>query len=293
MQRLFLARPSALSLAALCLAIACGPDTTAPSVDHLDFSVQPTGTTAGTTIAPSVQVTALDLAGDTVTGFTGDVTVVITPGTGTTGATLTGTTTATAANGRLVNGVATFSDLKVSLAGSNYTLTATSGILRSATSAPVTMAPRASTLAHVSAGGLHSCGLTAAGAAYCWGSNSRGQIGDGTTTERLTPVAVSAPAGASFTSMSAGRWKHTCGLTPVGTAYCWGYNCYGQLGDGTRFCPRLTAVAVVMPAAATFTSLAVGYFHTCGLTQAGAAYCGHNGNGEVGDGRRQPGGRLT
>jgi pimeloyl-ACP methyl ester carboxylesterase len=68
------------------------------------------------------------------------------------------------------------------------------------------------------------------GTARCWGANGSGQLGDGTTTERLTPVAVSGLSGA--VAITAG-WYHTCALLGDGTARCWGWNGYGRLGDGT------------------------------------------------------------
>src|SRR5206468_5480990 len=86
---------------------------------RLVFTTQPSNTTAGATLTPPVQVLAQDAAGNTVSSFTGTVTVAITAGTGTSGATLSGTPTAAA-----VGGVATFGDLSLNRAGTGYTLTA-------------------------------------------------------------------------------------------------------------------------------------------------------------------------
>ena len=85
-------------------------------------------------------------------------------------------------------------------------------------------------LVQVATGLRHSCGLTATGAAYCWGWNRDGQLGDGAVQDRTTPVAVG--GGLTFTSITAGA-GHTCAVTADGTAYCWGFNLSGQLGIGT------------------------------------------------------------
>ena len=94
----------------------------------------------------------------------------------------------------------------------------------------LTQPPVHLTFAAVSAGYLYTCGLTTAGVAYCWGFNSIGQLGDGTTTDRASPVLVG--GGLSFAAVSTGS-GHNCGLTTVGAVYCWGGNLHGQLGDGT------------------------------------------------------------
>ncbi len=101
------------------------------SATHIVFSTQPSGTTAGVTITPAVQVTALDTAGNTATGYIGNVTLVITGGTGTSGATLSGTRTIAAAAG-----VATFSTLSINFAGTGYTLTAMASGTTGTISAP-------------------------------------------------------------------------------------------------------------------------------------------------------------
>ena len=133
------------------------------------------------------------------------------------------------------------------------------------------------------AGFSHTCGLAPGGTAYCWGRNSEGQLGDGTSgsgTDRLVPVAVS--GGRTFTALVAGA-QHTCGLVSGGTAYCWGWNAGGQLGDGTTGTDRLAPVDVT--GGRTYTALVAGDSHTCGLVSGGTAYCwGWNASGQLGDG---------
>lgn len=132
------------------------------------------------------------------------------------------------------------------------------------------------------AGGEHACGLTSAGAAYCWGRNHAGQLGDNTTTHRSAPVAVT--GGLTFVALGLGA-LHTCGLTVLGAAYCWGSNSRGQLGDGTTT-DRAAPVAVTGGLA--FETITAGGFdlgYSCGLTGSGEAYCwGHNGGGQLGIG---------
>ena len=87
------------------------------------------------------------------------------------------------------------------------------------------------TFAGVSAGGYYAtCGVTTAGAAYCWGLNNYGQLGNGSLTNSSTPVAVS--GGLTLATVSA-EYQSACGVTPAGAAYCWGSNSVGQLGNGT------------------------------------------------------------
>ena len=134
------------------------------------------------------------------------------------------------------------------------------------------------TFASLAGGSQHTCGLTASGAAYCWGSNELGQLGDGTTVSRSTPVPVSGSL--SFRLLAAGG-SHTCGLTTTDAAYCWGLNGYGTLGTGD-FVNRLAPTPVA--GGLSFQSLVSGVFHVCGLTIAGSAYCwGQNMYGELGD----------
>jgi alpha-tubulin suppressor-like RCC1 family protein len=154
----------------------------------------------------------------------------------------------------------------------------------------VTVSPRFATaaFASVTAGGAHTCALTSSGVAYCWGRGESGQLGvpPPVTTCLDPPVACAlvpflVDGGLKFERLSAGG-EHTCGLTSDGSAWCWGSNSYGQLGDGSQD-SRNAPVAVAT--AERFTQIASGYGHTCAVTSAGAAWCwGENSRGELGDG---------
>lgn len=97
------------------------------------------------------------------------------------------------------------------------------------------------TFASITGGNSHTCALTDEGAAYCWGENIRGELGDGTVEVRAEPVAVQ--GGLTFASLSAGT-SYTCGVTPEGMGYCWGVNIDWRLGVGLLG-TQLTPTAVV------------------------------------------------
>ena len=107
--------------------------------------------------------------------------------------------------------------------------------------------------------GIHVCALTSTGAAYCWGCNDLGQIGDGTNTDHGVPTAVVGPGGGPalpFASLSTAI-GHTCGRTTGSTIYCWGADNVGQLGNGI---PRndTNTPSLVMLGAPTITGVTLG-----------------------------------
>ena len=137
-------------------------------------------------------------------------------------------------------------------------------------------------LAPTTAFGDHFCGLDPVGAAYCWGGNWAGQLGDGTRTDRNVPTSVS--GGLAFQSLATGV-QHTCGVTTAGDVYCWGISTSGQVGDSTVGTSRTAPTKAKTPAGVAFTQVAAGYNFTCATTAAGDVYCwGLNTTGQLGDG---------
>src|SRR5438105_822948 len=133
----------------------------------------------------------------------------------------------------------------------------------------------------IAAGGAHTCLLTGTGAVKCWGYNAFGQLGDGTRTERHTPVGVLGLA-SGVVAITAGG-GHTCALTGAGAVRCWGDNARGELGDGTT--PGRHAPVAVSGLAGGVSAIAAGGNHSCALTRGGGVKCwGLNSYGELGDG---------
>ena len=151
--------------------------------------------------------------------------------------------------------------------------------------APVFVSGLANSTLAVSAGYYHTCALTASGGVKCWGDNANGQIGDGTTTDRLTPVNVSGlTSGVSAIAIGGFLAEgFSCALLASGGMQCWGYNGQGQLGDGT-----LNSSATPVDVSGLTSGVALisaGGAHTCALTTSGGVKCwGNNYSGQVGDG---------
>jgi alpha-tubulin suppressor-like RCC1 family protein len=144
--------------------------------------------------------------------------------------------------------------------------------------------PALGTSADSVVGGVaHTCVVTTSGALKCWGRNSSGQVGDGTTSIRHAPVTVSG-LGSDVASVSAGG-LHTCAVTVDGALACWGYNSQGEVGDNTNT-TRVTPTGV-SGLGSGVAAVAAGAEHTCALTTGGAVKCWGSG-GNLGDGTTQP-----
>ena len=139
----------------------------------------------------------------------------------------------------------------------------------------------------VEASGNHTCGITDAGAAYCWGSNSVGQLGNGSNAGSAVPVPVSGShtwldLEVSVASSSLSGGNHSCGVTTGGLAFCWGHNSSGQLGTGDS---SNRNQPTQVQGLSNLTQIAVGASHVCALDSSGAVWCwGNNTFGQMGTG---------
>jgi len=130
----------------------------------------------------------------------------------------------------------------------------------------------------ISSGHGESCALKADGSLWCWGFNYAGEIGDGTVTTRTTPVPVfGISSGVAAVSVGSAR---TCAVKTDGSAWCWGHNAIGALGDGTTE-PSLVPVRVKLGIHAT--AVAAGTEHACAIVSDGTVWCwGDDRFGELG-----------
>jgi alpha-tubulin suppressor-like RCC1 family protein len=139
--------------------------------------------------------------------------------------------------------------------------------------------PGLTNVASIGVGGYHTCALLLDGTINCWGGNSRGQLGNGTTADSFSPVAVT---GISTATAVAVGDTYTCALLSGGTVQCWGYNAWGQLGNGTT---SNSSTPVEVAGISAATAVATGSFHTCALLSDGAVKCwGENITGQFGNG---------
>src|SRR5580658_9925120 len=152
----------------------------------------------------------------------------------------------------------------------------------------------------IGAGLDFACALLSGGTVQCWGSNGYLQLGNvpgaalgtcsaevcggiGCTTERVscstTPVALSGLSG--VTAISVGYYS-ACALLSGGTVECWGWNAFGQLGNGTM---TNSSIAVPVTGLTGATAISVGYYAACALLSGGTVQCwGSNVEGELGIG---------
>lgn len=135
---------------------------------------------------------------------------------------------------------------------------------------PVDVTGLASGVTALAGGWFHNCALTVSGTPKCWGRNDWGEIGDGTTNDRTTPMDVTGLAGNATVVVGGGA--HNCAITKAGTVKCWGANWGGQVGDGGQGNSRTRPVDVAGLSSAVL-AIATGEDTSCAIVGGGAVQC--------------------
>jgi alpha-tubulin suppressor-like RCC1 family protein len=147
-----------------------------------------------------------------------------------------------------------------------------------------------SNVSSVVAGESHTCALLSDSTVNCWGRNDSHQLATGDVTQRATPVSVltgsSTPTALTNVTMLAATQNHTCAIQSTGSLYCWGYDAWGQLGNGVSDSNGPTVA--VRAGSILAVSVGAGNNHSCAVLTAGSPYnvqCwGSGSGGELGDG---------
>jgi hypothetical protein len=166
--------------------------------------------------------------------------------------------------------------------GSNSSGTTGSGSAAVRITVPTNVTGLSSGAVAIGVGSLHACALLTGGGIKCWGYNAQGQLGDGTKTDRTTPVDVLSLPGA-MDALSTNN-NNTCARRGT-TAYCWGANNEGQLGDGKAVTQASLPLAV---ANLTGVTAIVAGGHSCAATTGGFRCWGRNTQGQLGNGTTTP-----
>ena len=141
------------------------------------------------------------------------------------------------------------------------------------------------TFSKLSGGSSHMCGLATTGAMYCWGDDEAGQLGDAMASGGFTTTPVAVVGGLTFTDVAVGG-ASTCAVATGGDAYCWGVGVFGTLGTGATANDSVPTLAV---GGHKYRTVSVTIQHACGLATDSSAFCwGTNDNGELGDSTTNP-----
>ena len=137
----------------------------------------------------------------------------------------------------------------------------------------------------ISAGNRHTCAVLDNGAVSCWGHGGVGQLGNGGTSDRLSPTLTSSLGTGVVATEVTTAASHSCALHNTGSVSCWGFGGYGQIGNSANQQRNTPALTSSFGSGVGATALAAGYDHTCAMLSNGYVSCwGLGSSGQLGNG---------